>query len=248
MSVRMPVAFSLPWVLSALLALLFVPATAAANRPGGGTGAGPDVTVTDNGDGTVTMANGIVSIVIVKKTSRLNEVAYTYDRGGKPQTTQMLQGKGQYYYGGFMLGTGTYAYSLVTDPATTGGNYADVKLVSASETNGVMETHFSMLRGSPGYYSTAIFTHRKQDAAFEVGAWGVVTRVPPAFNWVSADDKRNMFIGTRTRTGKPVPHSPHEITVCLEAPEPASSRTSSSTRRTTRTKRPGGGAASARAG
>ena len=62
------------------------PSAAGANRPGGGTGEGPDVAVTDNGDGTVTMANGIVSIVIVKKTSRLNEVTYTCDRGGKPQT------------------------------------------------------------------------------------------------------------------------------------------------------------------
>jgi rhamnogalacturonan endolyase len=192
------------------------PSAAGASRPGGGTGEGPDVAVTDNGDGTVTMANGIVSIVIVKKTSRLNEVTYTCDRGGKPQTTQMLQGKGQYYYGGFMLGTGVYGYTLATDPATNKGNYADVKLVSVSETNGVMETHFSMLRGSPGYYSTAVMTHRKQDAAFEVGAWGVITRVPPAFNWLSADDKRNMLIGARTRAGKLVPHSPHEITVCLD--------------------------------
>ena len=207
--------------LSGFLTLLLTagingPNAAGANRPGGGTGEGPDVTVTDNGDGTVTMANGIVSIVIVKKTSRLNEVTYTCDRGGKPQTSQMLQGKGQYYYGGFMLGNGAYEYSLATDPATNKGNYADVKLVSESETNGVMETHFSMLRGSPGYYSTAILTHRKQDAAFEVGAWGVITRVPPAFNWLSADDKRNMFIGARTRTGKTVPHSPHEITVNLD--------------------------------
>jgi len=74
------------------------------------------VTVTDNGDGTVTMANGIVSIVIAKKTSRLNDVTYTCDRGGPPRANQMLQGKGQYYYGGFMLGTGSYEYSLATDP------------------------------------------------------------------------------------------------------------------------------------
>jgi rhamnogalacturonan endolyase len=199
-----------------LTAWLSAPNAAGANRPGGGTGEGPDVTVTDNGDGTVTMANGIASIVIVKKTSRLNEVTYTCDRGGKPQTNQMLQGKGQYYYGGFMLGTGAYEYSLATDPAANKGNYADVKLTSESEKNGVMETHFSMLRGSPGYYSTAVMTHRKQDAAFEVGAWGVITRVPPAFNWLSADDKRNMFIGARTKAGKGVPHSPHEITVCLD--------------------------------
>jgi rhamnogalacturonan endolyase len=191
-----------------LLLLIGINATGA-NLPGGGTGEGPDVTVTDNG-------NGIVSIVIVKKTSRLDEVTYTCDRDGKPQTYQMLQGKGQYYYGGFMLGTGAYEYFLATDPATSKGNYADVKLISESETNGVMETHFSMLRGSPGYYSTAIMTHRKQDAAFEVGAWGVITRVPPAFNWLSADDKRNMFIGSRTKTGKLTPHSPHEITVNLD--------------------------------
>ena len=67
---------------SGLLALLLAAGfhgskAAEANLPGGGTGAGPDVTVTDNGNGTVTMANGIVSIVIVKKTSRLNEVTYT---------------------------------------------------------------------------------------------------------------------------------------------------------------------------
>src|ERR1700679_1795404 len=101
---------------SGLLALLLATGihgskAAGANLPGG-TGAGPDVTVTDNGNGTVTMANGIVAIVIVKKTSRLNDVTYTCDRGGKPRANQMLQGKGQYYYGGFMLGTGAYEYSL----------------------------------------------------------------------------------------------------------------------------------------
>jgi hypothetical protein len=57
-----------------LLAGVTGPTAAAANRPGGGTGEGPDVTLTDNGDGTVTVANGIVSIVIVKTTSRLNAV------------------------------------------------------------------------------------------------------------------------------------------------------------------------------
>ena len=172
--------------------------------------------MTDNGDGTVTMGNGIVAIVIVKATSRLNAVAYTCDNTGASQTRQMLQGKGQYYYGGFSLGNGKFEYSLATDPATNGGNYADVKLLSVSETNGVMETHFSMLRGSQGYYSAAIMTHRKQDAAFEIGAWGVVTRVPPEFNWVSADDRRNFFIGTRTTKGVTVPNAPHEITVNLD--------------------------------
>ncbi len=187
-----------------------------ANTAADGSGAGPDVTVTDNGDDTVTMSNGIASIVIVKKTGRLNSVSYTYTHDGTTKTCETLQGKGQYYYGGFSLGNGIFEYSLATDPASVGGNLADVKLLSTTEKNGIMEIHFSMLRGSPGFYSTATMTHRKQDERFEVGAWGVVTRVPPVFNWLSADEKRNSFIGVRTTKGVKVPDSPHEITVCLD--------------------------------
>ncbi|HEY3324711.1 MAG TPA: hypothetical protein VGP72_29940 [Planctomycetota bacterium] len=92
-----------------LTALLLIGAqtACAANIPGGGTGTGPNVAVTDNQDGTVTMSNGIVSIVIVKNTGRLNSVAYTYDCEGTRTTSETLSGKGQYYYGGFMLGRGT---------------------------------------------------------------------------------------------------------------------------------------------
>ncbi len=173
------------------------------------------MTVTDNGDGTVTMGNGLVSIAIVKKTARLNSVTYTHRNGGTLQTSEVLKGKGEYYYGGFSLGSGVYEYSLATDPASNGGKYADVMLLSTTDSNGVMEVHFSMLRGSPGYYSTAVMTHRRQDVAFEVGAWGVVTRVPPNFNWLSADAMRNFLIGVPSKSGVKVPNSPHEITVNL---------------------------------
>jgi len=101
-----------------------------------GAGAGPNVTVTDNGDDTVTLANGIASIVIVKKTGRLNSVAYTYDEAGTAKTCETLSGKGQYYYGGFSLGNGVFEYSLTTDPASNGGNYADVQLLSSTEKTG----------------------------------------------------------------------------------------------------------------
>ena len=174
------------------------------------------MTVTDNGDGTATMANGLVSIVIVKKTARLNAVTYTHKNGGAARTSEILLGRGQYYYGGFMLGDGVYEYSLAADPAANGGGYADARLLSATDVKGVMEVHFSMLRGSPGFYSTAIMTHRRQDAAFEVGAWGVVSRVAPDFDWLSADDQRNFFIGARSKSGVKVPDSPHEITINLD--------------------------------
>ena len=198
-----------------VLALGFAPLGAFANIPGGGTGAGPDVTVSDNGDGTVTMKNGIVSIVIVKSTGRLDAVTYTHKNGGLAQTSPVLLGRGQYYYGGFMLGNGRYEYSLAADPARNGGGYAEARLLSTTDTNGVMELHFSMLRGSPGFYSTAILTHRRQDTKFEVGAWGVVTRVTPDFNWLSADATRDFLIGSRSSAGAKVPDSPHEISVNL---------------------------------
>jgi rhamnogalacturonan endolyase len=174
------------------------------------------VTLHENGDGTVTMSNGIVTLVLVTKSARLNSIAYTYHDGIGTKTCETLKGAGQYYYGGFMLGDGTFRYVLATDPTTNGGDLADVSLVSESATNGVMEVHYSLLRGSPGFYATGIMTHRKQDAAFEVGAWGIVSRVPPVFNWASADDNRSWYVGTPTTKGQGVPDSPHEISVCLD--------------------------------
>ena len=70
------------------------------------------------------------------------------------------------------LSSGAFEYSLAADPASNGGAYADVKLLSDSEHNGVMEVHFSMLRGSPGFYSTAMMTHRKPIYLL-TGVWGV---------------------------------------------------------------------------
>ncbi len=141
-----------------VFALTFGPAEAYANSAGGGRGSGRAVRATDNDDGTVTMANGLVSIVIVKKTGRLNAVSYTHKNDGQAQTSQILQGRGQYYYGGFMLGNGVYDYSLAVDPAGNGGAYADAKLLSTTEDKGVMEIQFAMLRRFAG-----ILFHRDYD-------------------------------------------------------------------------------------
>lgn len=193
---------------------------ASANAAGGGAGQGPDVTVVDHHDGTVTLANGIVSILLDTKKARLDRVTYTHHNNGSARTSDVLlpggKGRGQYYYGGFSLGSGAFEVALASDPAANGGDYADVRLLSDTEHNGVMEVHFSMLRGSRGFYSTAIMTHREQDVKFEVGAWGVVTRVAPDFNWLSADAARNFFIGRRSSKGAKVPDAPHESTILLD--------------------------------
>src|SRR5450432_1458425 len=72
-----------------------------ANIPGGGTGTGMDVTLVDNGNGTVTMSNGIVSLLINKTSANITQVNYTYDNGGGSTTTQLLSGGhngGQMYW------------------------------------------------------------------------------------------------------------------------------------------------------
>lgn len=63
-----------------------------------------------------------------------------------------------------------YEDPLATDPGSNGGNFAEVELLSTTEKNSVMEIHYSMLRGSLGFYFTAKMPHRKsaQSDCFEV--------------------------------------------------------------------------------
>jgi len=63
-----------------------------ANIPGGGTGTGANVTVVDNGDGSVTMANGVVSIHVIKSGASINQINYTYNNGTGTQTQNLLAG------------------------------------------------------------------------------------------------------------------------------------------------------------
>ena len=143
------------------ITLAMMPRTTWANIPGGTTGQGSDVTAVDHHDGTVTLANGIVSIVIDTKKARLDRVTYNHKNSGIARTSDVLlpsaKGRGQYYYGGFSLGRGAFEYALATDPATNGGAYADVKLLSDSERNGVMEGPlFPCSAARRGFYSTAV--------------------------------------------------------------------------------------------
>ena len=106
--------------------------TASANSTGIAPSGAP-VTVKDNGDGTVTMANGIVSILIEKAQNRLNSVKYTTSVGGAPRTVETIMPKNHFRWGGFPLGGATFNYSLAVDPATNGGSYGDVMLLNTSD-------------------------------------------------------------------------------------------------------------------
>jgi rhamnogalacturonan endolyase len=188
----------------------FAAAPAFANIPGGGNGTGANVTLTDNGS-TVTMANGIVSIVITKTDASIHTINYTYNNSGSSQTANLLAGGssgGELYWfqnaGSFIAGP--FTESVVAN----NGNYAEVSLIYASPTNGVMDIHYSMLRGSPGFYTTPILTHCSQD-----GVIGIELRpniyAGSTFNWLSVDAARNKVMNvTGTAFAVAVQGAPQE--------------------------------------
>ena len=170
------------------------------NIPGGGNGTGPNVTVVNNGNGTVTMANGIVSVLCTTRSATINQIYYTYNNSGATVTNQLLANGfdgGELYWetGGF--GTGTFTYSVVANT----GNYCEIDLLSASSTNGVMDVHFSMLRGSPGFYVTAVFSHRGQDLPMTMGETRDNIYAGAIFNWMSVDAARNKLMEVQPGAG-----------------------------------------------
>src|SRR5579864_9560814 len=124
-----------------------------ASVPGGGTGTGPNVTVTDNG-GTVVLANGIVSFTINKSNAEITNFTYN--------GTNLLaggNGGGHFYYDG--SGGPTFnnpTYTLTVNPANNGGNQAEVWL---QQTASPMDAaaYFDLNRGQQGFYDTLILTH-----------------------------------------------------------------------------------------
>jgi rhamnogalacturonan endolyase len=194
--------------LPALSGFLFSAVAALANIPGGGTGTGPNVTVTDNGNGTVTMANGVLSILITKNGATVNQMNYTFNNGSGTQTLPLLAGGkngGQFYweFGGW--GGSSWAYSL----ATNNGSYAEIDLKCDSATNGLVDIHFSMLRGSPGFYATPIWSHRPQDGAFGTGEERDNIYFAPYFNWMSVNEQVQRETGLNA-TYAPAFYSPQE--------------------------------------
>jgi autotransporter-associated beta strand protein len=203
-------------------ALLWTAATPVfANLPGGGTGTGASVTLTDNGT-TVTLANGLVSILCTKAGATINQINYTYNNGKGTTTTQLLNDGtdgGELYWetGGFDATDSGYfsdtTYTVVANPANNGGNYAEISMISASATNGAMEVHFSMLRGSPGFYVTPIWFHRSTDEAEGLGETRDNIYGGSIFNWMSVDAARSRLMEVSGGSAIGVQGAPVEVSL-----------------------------------
>ncbi|MEA3187875.1 MAG: hypothetical protein QOD99_1705, partial [Chthoniobacter sp.] len=190
-----------------------------ANIPGGGTGTGVDVTLSGTAASSTssTMSNGIVSIVITKSSAQIPTINYTFNNTGSSQTLNLLSGNangGKLYWEHSNNQGLAFTYSVVADPATTGGDYAEVALYSTTQAEMPFEVHYSMRRGSPGFYVTAIWTHNSSNGAFGMGECRNNIYAGSIFNWMSVDDTRNKLMpvsGSPTAIG--VPTAPVECSL-----------------------------------
>ncbi len=190
------------------------PQSLLANVAGGGTN-GPNVTLTDNGS-TVTLANGIVSLVCTKSGATINAINYTYNNGGGSQTRQLLSGGtdgGKLYWENSTDEGLTFTYSLITNPTNNGGNYAEISMFSTSVTGDELEVHFSMLRGSTGFYTTAIYSHESTDGAFGMGECRDNIYAGATFNWMCVDAQRNRLMEVSGGSAIAVQGAPKEVSL-----------------------------------
>lgn len=188
-----------------------------ANIPGGGTGTGANITLTSTTT-TATMSNGIVSIVITKSSAQITTINYTFNNTGSSQTLNLLAGNpnGGKLYWEHSNNQGldfTNSYTVVADPATNGGDYAEISVASTTQANMPFAVIYSMRRSSPGFYVTAIWTHDSSNGAFTMGECRNNIYAGSIFNWMSVDATRNKLMQVSGGTSIGVPTAPVECSL-----------------------------------
>ena len=201
--------------LGLLIAWLLATSSAFANIPGGGTGTGANVTLTSTST-TATLSNGVVSILCTKAGATINQINYTFNNNGSSQTLNLLSGGNN---GGMMYWEHSnnqglvFTYSVVVDPASNGGDYAEIALYSTTQANMPFEVHYAMRRGSPGYYVAAIWTHNSSNGAFSMGECRSNIYAGSIFNWMSVDATRNKLMQVSGGTSVGVSTAPVECSL-----------------------------------
>lgn len=205
------------WImqLATFVAFLAISPLGFANIPGGGTGNGANITLTSTST-TATMSNGIVSIVMTKSSAQITAINYTFNNTGTNQTLNLLSGNpngGKLYWEHSNNQGLVFTYSVVVDPATNGGDYAEISLYSTTQANMPFAVHYSMRRGSPGFYVTAIWTHDSTNGAFGMGECRNNIYAGSIFNWMSVDATRNKLMQVSGGTSIGVPTAPVECSL-----------------------------------
>jgi rhamnogalacturonan endolyase len=187
-----------------------------AHVAGGGNGTGPAVTVTDNGS-SITLANGIVSIVIWKSDAHISQMNY--------QGQNLLAGGsdgGEFYWSWNQpnyQNPVVSQYSLVQDPAGNGGTIAEVDLFSpwngnVNDTNVAaldVDIHYFLRQGSQGFYASAIISHPASYPDNPGGEFRMVCYNGTTFDWLSEDAVHDRLMTPASTPWVSVPGAPKEF-------------------------------------
>jgi rhamnogalacturonan endolyase len=151
------------------------------------------VTLTDNGE-SWTLDNGIVKVTLAKRDGNLSSIVY--------HGVEILS-HGNYSYWE-QKPSGTITSSVTIDPATNGGERAEVAvkgIYNPTATGGGrgggrgtmdLETRFTLERGTSGFYTYTEYTHR---ASYPTAGQGesrfILQDMNSTFDWRSVDKDRN---------------------------------------------------------
>jgi rhamnogalacturonan endolyase len=204
--------------LLALCGWLFSGISAWANLPGGGNGSGPAVTITTNTSAnTITMSNGIVTVVISIYSSQILELIYNGNQvtGGGTGSTDDINWQGQAPSGVQEGANGVLTY------VTNNGNFAEICIANLYANQGTTNAYaadayyyFSMFRGSPGIYVTEDMERNTNAVAGGADIPSLTSQLWGSFNWLGQDNGRFMMRQSPADTAVGgINNSPMEVTL-----------------------------------
>ena len=202
-------------VVSTTLLLMLLTTPVSANIPGGGDGSGPNVTLVNNGDGTVTLANGVVTALI--KTSKAQILELTYN--GVQVTDGGTAANNGFYWQGSSGSSDTM--TTIVDPSTNGGDYAIIQLYDSYTNSGAgadAYRYFALFRGSPGLYVSEVMEHTAAMPSGGVDTPSLTGKLgTDIFNWLAQDTGRNQLMqsGNDATVGG-INDSPKEVALLIE--------------------------------
>ena len=166
---------------------------------------GANVTLSDNGS-TVTMANGIVSIVMhqVGRDDQPRSITPTTTAAARRRLNLLVAAAtdgGKFYWENSGNRGLTFTYSLVADPATNGGNYAEIALSPPRSPTISWRCIIRCCAARPAFTSRAIWIHRSTDGAFGMGECRDNIYAGSIFNWMSVDAHAQPGDGSFRRLG-----------------------------------------------
>jgi len=173
------------------------------------------VTVTDNGN-TVTLSNGIVSFTADKSSATITSLVYN--------GINMLAGGysgGKIYWSWNMpnyQNPSNCTYTLVSNPQTNGGNFAEVKFHMSwdgSPSTAAMDVdiYYALLNDTRGIYAAAELSHPANYPENPGGEWRLASYVGSIFNWLVVDSLRNRLMASPSDSTVPVPGAPAEVSL-----------------------------------